>query len=90
MIRYNTSVINYKIDSPIFRDASTIGYIFVNMGNEIAYINNLKLNPGSSFKTLENGMIDTSLYRVRFEANPTFASCANSFANIQVIIYSLA
>lgn len=90
MIRYNTSIINYNLDGAIFRDASTIGYIFANTGNQILYINNLQLLPGSCWKTLENGMIDVSLYRVRFEQNPTYPSCANQYSNLQVIIYSLA
>jgi hypothetical protein len=90
MIRYNTSIINYNQDGAIFRDAATIGYIFANTGNQILYINNLQLLPGSCWKTLENGMIDVSLYRVRFEQNPTYPSCANQYSNLQVIIYSLA
>jgi hypothetical protein len=90
MIRYNTSIINYNQDGAIFRDASTIGYIFANTGSQICYVNNLALYPGSSWKTLENGMIDVSLYRVRFEQNPTFPTCSNQYSNLQVIIYSLA
>lgn len=90
MIKYNTSVINYNTEGPIYRDAATIGYIFANNGNQNCYINNLLLTPGSCFKTLETGMQDTSLYRVRFEANPTYATCAVQNANLQVIIYSLA
>ena len=90
MIKYNTSIINYNQDGTIFRDAKTIGYIFANTGNQILYVNNLQLLPGSTWKTLENGMMDTSLYRVRFEANPTYGTCATQNANLQVIIYSLA
>jgi hypothetical protein len=90
MIKYNTSIINYTQDGPIFRDALTLGYIFVNNGNQIAYINNLALYPGSTWKTLENGMKDTSLYRLRFEPNPQLVVCGAQYANMQVIIYSEA
>jgi len=35
-------------------------------------------------------MLDTSLYRVRFEPNPTFGSCGAVYSNLQVVVYSLA
>jgi hypothetical protein len=90
MIKYNTSIINYNQDGSVFRDAKTLGYVFANTGNQVCYINNLQLLPGSSWKTFEAGMMDTSLYRVRFEANPTFNSCGAVYANLQVVVYSLA
>lgn len=88
MQKFNTAIMNYNTDGVIFRDAQTLGYIFANTGNQICYINQLQLLPGSVWKTFEPICIDLSLYRVRFEQNNTFPSCAISYSNLQVIIYS--
>jgi hypothetical protein len=88
--KFNTAVMNYNTDGQIFRDAKTLGYAFVNTGNQVVYINQLQVLPGTCWKTFEPGMRDTSLYRIRFEANPTFGSCAVQYSNLQVVIYSEA
>jgi hypothetical protein len=90
MQKFNTAVMNYNTDGVIFRDEKTLGYIFANTGNQICYINQLQIMPGSVWKTFEPACKDTSLYRVRFEENATFNSCAISYSNLQVIIYSEA
>ena len=90
MQKFNTAIMNYNQDGAIFRDAKTLGYIFANTGNQVCYINQLQLMPGSVWKTFEPNCKDLSLYRVRFEPNPTFTSCAIQYSNLQVIVYGEA
>lgn len=67
MTTFSTDVVQYNINSPIFRDDRTLGYVFTNQGNSILWINNFKLLPGATFKSFEPLMVDLTLYRVLFD-----------------------
>lgn len=85
----NISVKNYNTNQPIYRDNNTIGYKFVNTGNCIVYVNEVKLNPCDELNTMFSGMRDQTLWRCRIvTTNTVNQSCSTSNANLQVIIYS--
>lgn len=71
----------------VFRNEKTIGYCFINTGNCAISLNNYKLQPNSSFKTFERGMIDATNWQMLFA---TFNSCSTSYSELTCLIYSLA
>jgi len=86
------TVLYYQKDSgtAVYRDSNTIGYLFINTGPTPVEINNFVLNSGTSWKTVEPNMIDTTIYRINFKQNLTQNSCSDINANLTVIIYSKA
>lgn len=71
----------------VFRNEKTIGYCFINTGNCAISLNNYKLQPNSSFKTFERGMIDITNWQMIFS---TFNSCSTSYSELTCLIYSIA
>lgn len=72
----------------IYRDASTMGYEFYNSGNCIVTINNLKLSPGSTYKSYERGFKDVTQWRINFNQTNIYSGCATNYAELTVLIYS--
>lgn len=83
------TVIYSKKDSgtAVFRDDSTLGYIFVNTGNCSVWLNNYLLQPNSSLKTYEPMGCDKTVYRMNFN---TFNACSTDNSELTVIIYNKA
>lgn len=71
----------------VFRDDSTLGYIFVNTGNCSIWLNNYLLQPNSSLKTFEPTCKDATVYRMTF--NP-FNPCSTNNSELTVLIYNKA
>jgi len=69
----------------VFRDKTTIGYIFINTGNCVCLLNNFPLQPNSVLKTYEPDAIDLTQWRINFSQ---FSSCATTSAELTVLIYS--
>ena len=86
--KFNVSSKNYQANAPIYRDLKTIGYKFVNTGNCIVYLNEIKLYPSDELSTFAPLMNDQTLYRVRFDTTNANQSCSTSAANLQVLIFS--
>jgi hypothetical protein len=57
-----------KSGAVVFRNANTIGYLFINTGNTIVYLNNIALSPNGFLKTYEPGAADMTQWRVNFQA----------------------
>ena len=70
----------------VFRDKSTIGYIFINTGNCVCTLNNFPLQPNAVLKTYEPDAIDTTQWRINFSQ---FSACATTSAELTVLIYSI-
>lgn len=91
MQKFTCDIKLMTVAGTVFRDANTIGYNFVNNGNCIVWVNNLKLLPGQSWKTFEPNMLDVGLYRVRFDTQFQKAdnlTCSKSETSFVVIIYN--
>ena len=91
MQKFTCDVKIMTVAGAVFRDPNTIGYNFVNNGNSIVWVNNLKLLPGQSWKTFEAGMIDVGLYRVRFDTQyqkTANLTCSTQETSFVVIIYN--
>lgn len=89
LIPFNISTKNYNTNQPIYRDAKTIGYKFLNTGNSIVYINEIKLFPQDEVCTVLPFMKDETLWKCRFDnTNSSNQQCSTSNANLQVLIYS--
>jgi hypothetical protein len=58
--------------------------MFINTGNCILTLNQIKLNPGAVLKTLEPGMIDMTRYQILLEV---FNTCSNTNAELTTLIY---
>lgn len=69
----------------VFRDSKTLGYNFINTGNCAVKLNNLILQPNTSYKTFETGCKDNTVYRMVFN---TFNSCSIDNAELTVVIYN--
>lgn len=72
----------------VYRDNSTMGYEFYNSGNCVVSINNLKLSPGSTYKSFERGYIDVTQWRINFDQTNIYSGCATNYAELTVLIYS--
>ena len=71
--------------SDIYRDESTIGYVFINAGNCDVTLNNYVLVPNSTLKTFETGMVDVTKWQMLFS---TFNACSITNSKLVVLIYS--
>lgn len=80
-IQYSASANNQDV----FRDENTIGYTFINAGNCPVTLNNYTLQPNSTLKTYEFGMVDVTPWRVLFN---TFDACSITNSLLVVLIYS--
>lgn len=69
----------------VYRDESTIGYTFINMGNCDVVLNNYVLRPNSTLKTFETGCIDMTKWQMIFN---TFDACSTTNSLLVVLIYS--
>lgn len=90
MTRFKTDTVIYsKKDSgtAVFRDANTLGYIFINTGNCSVWLNNYLLQPNSSLKTFEPNCCDCTVYRMNFN---TFNQCSIDNSELTVLIYNKA
>lgn len=73
----------------IFRNEVTIGYIFINTGNTVITINNFILYPGTTWKTVEAGFIDKTIYKANFtQTNSLYPTCGTNNSSLTAIIYS--
>lgn len=70
----NNQIINFTTDTKIYteagaivREPNTLGFHFVNTGNNIVFINNLPIYPSGVFDTMYYGMKDVSKYYIRFD-----------------------
>lgn len=90
MTRYKLDTILYShkdTGTSVYRDDSTLGYIFVNTGNCSIWLNNYLLQPNSSLKTYEANCCDCTVYRMTFNS---FDSCSTNNSELTVIIYNKA
>ena len=89
MINFNISTLIYSTEdngSTVFRDAKTLGYLFVNTGNSLVLLNNILIPAGGSFKTFEPNYVDKTQYRMLFK--PTNA-CSETNSSLTVLIYQI-
>jgi len=84
IINFSTDTVLYQESTPVFRSGDTLGYQFTNIGNSYVYINNKFLAPGDTFLTFRQGMIDLTLYRVEFRANPTYPLPNNNVCEVVI------
>jgi hypothetical protein len=86
-MQFTISTITYKFPANgqyVFRNERTIGYMFINTGNCILTLNQIKLNPGAVLKTLETGMIDMTRYQILLDV---FNTCSGTNAELTTLIY---
>lgn len=91
MIKFKISTSNYYQQDngkAVYRDANTLGYLFINTGNCNVSVNNILLPPGGVFKTFERGYIDTTQYKILFTINDGSA-CGGDSAELTTLIYSI-
>lgn len=69
----------------VFRDESTIGYCFINIGNCPVTINNYLLMPNSTLKTFEIGYRDITRWQMNFVK---FDACSTTNSKLIALIYS--
>ena len=93
MLAFKTNTIIYdqsQTGNNVFRDESTLGYIFINTGAAPVEINNFVLNSGAVWKTFEPLCKDDTIYKINFKQNLVQNNCALDNSQLTTIIYSKA
>jgi hypothetical protein len=71
----------------VFRNADTLGYMFINSGNCKLTLNNVSLNPGAVLKTFERGYVDMTSWRCTFDIG---SACGTTNGQLTCLIYTKA
>lgn len=74
-----------KSGAVVYRDKETLGYLFINTGNTVIFLNNIAISPNGFLKTYEPAGRDMTEWRLNMQASQQVGT-----PELTVLIYSKA